>query len=290
MKLSGAKLIEVGTTNKTYLTDFAEAITENTALIFSAHTSNYKIVGFTQEVGINELSALGKERGLPVMHDLGSGILADLSEWGLKDEPTVQTCLNSGADLITFSGDKLLGGPQAGIMIGKTRIINTMKKNQLTRALRVDKLTLAALEGTLIEYLLGEPRREIPVLRMLTVSEEELALKAKSLAEALQLVISNKSPKTKIKVAKVDDMVGGGAYPTYKIPGYAIELEFSDIELESIAYQLRQSSPAMIVRRQQGKMLISVRTLLAHEEEIVVDLFNHILDKQSQCSEERDSI
>ena len=159
MKLSGAQLVEVGTTNKTYISDFAGAISEETALLFTAHTSNYKIIGFSEEVKLAELVKLGKERGIPVMQDLGSGILYNMKDWGLQDEPSVQECVAAGVDIITFSGDKLLGGPQAGIIVGRKKYIEAMKKNQLTRALRVDKLTIAALEATLLEYLEGNLRR-----------------------------------------------------------------------------------------------------------------------------------
>jgi L-seryl-tRNA(Ser) seleniumtransferase len=279
MRLSGAKLVEVGTTNKTYLSDFADAITDNTALLFSAHTSNYKIVGFSQEVEINELVNLGNQRGIPVMHDLGSGILADLSGWGLQDEPTIQSCIKEGLDVVTFSGDKLLGGPQAGVIIGKKQLIDAMKKNQLTRALRVDKLTIAALEGTLLEYLTGDPLRDIPVLHMLTVPEEELFVKANQLTRNLKEAIFEKPHKVKIETVMIEDMVGGGAYPTYKLPGCGVELEFMDIDLETVAKRLREAKPALLIRRQQDKMLISVRTLLNEDVASVVDIFEAILQE-----------
>jgi len=285
MKLSGAKLVEVGTTNKTYISDFAEAITSDTALLFSAHTSNYKIVGFSQEVNIKELADLGKQRGLPVMHDLGSGIFTDLSVMGLRDEPTIQASVNSGVDLITFSGDKLLGGPQAGVIMGRKQYINAMKKNQLTRALRVDKLTIAALEGTLLEYMVGDPLRNIPALRMLKATEEELLAKAERIALRMHDKLSH---KMQIRTVKVDDMVGGGAYPTYRLPGYAVELEFTDMEIEKIAKHLRISRPALIARKQQDKMIISVRALQKQDEETILELFTRVYNQLTPCSERRD--
>lgn len=277
MKASGAKLIEVGTTNRTYLSDYEAAITEDTALLFSAHTSNYKIMGFTAEAGLDELAALGQTKGLPVMHDLGSGILVDLGDWGLKDEPTVPASIKSGADIITFSGDKLLGGPQAGIIVGKKKYIEQMKKNQLTRALRVDKLTIAALEGTLLEYLSGDPRQHVPVIRMLTMHPEQLRQKAEELQEKLEQTLAGNPHVSKLEVIALEDMVGGGAYPTYKLPGYGIQLAFNGKSLETAAKELRMLEPALLTRKQEYAMLISVRTLLPGDEQEVAGLLAQVL-------------
>jgi len=277
MKQSGARLVEVGTTNKTYISDYAQAINDDTGLIFSAHTSNYKIVGFTEEVKLSELVALGKERNIPVMHDLGSGILSDLGEWGLKDEPTVRASVDSGADIITFSGDKLLGGPQAGIILGRQKYITLMKKNQLTRALRVDKLNIAALEGTLLEYLSGDPLQAIPVLKMLTISREKLWEKAEKLRAALEATGDLFSTILSIDIVETDDMVGAGAYPTYKIPGYGIQIAFKEKQLETIARQLRKTNPALLTRKQEDKMLISVRTLLEGDEDVLLEILRKVL-------------
>jgi len=278
MKLSGAKLVEVGTTNKTYISDYASAINEQTALLFSAHTSNYKIVGFSEEVKLEELVKLGEEKGIPVMQDLGSGILYKLEDWGLKDEPTVQECVASGADIITFSGDKLLGGPQSGLIVGKKEHIERMKKNQLLRALRVDKLTIAALEGTLIEYLAGTPRQKIPVIRMLTTSNDELYKRAEDLYNILLTRIGKSDKIEHLSMAKVEDMVGGGAYPTYKIPGHGIELKFAGIQLESVAKKLRLMNPSLLTRRQENKMVISVRTLLEGDTEKIVKMLGEVIE------------
>lgn len=277
MKLSGANLVEVGTTNKTYKSDFAAAINEQTALLFAAHTSNYKIVGFSEEVPMQELVELGKDRDIPVMLDLGSGILYNLGEWGLKDEPTVQECVASGADIVTFSGDKLLGGPQAGIIVGKKEYVNAMKKNQLLRALRVDKLTIAALEGTLLEYLGGKPGEKIPVIRMLRSSKEELREKAEELYELLSSRIGNLDKVEGLSTVELEDMVGGGAYPTYKIPGYGVQIKFMQVQLESVAKKLRLMNPALLTRKQDDKMLISVRTLLKDDMEVLIDLIIDVL-------------
>ncbi len=277
MKASGANLVEVGTTNRTYLSDYEAAINESTALLFSAHTSNYKIVGFTAEVELKDLAGLGQEKGIPVFHDLGSGILTDLGDWGLKDEPTVQACIKTGVDIISFSGDKLLGGPQAGILVGKKKYIEQMKKNQLTRALRVDKLSIAALEGTLLEYLCGNPQQGIPVVQMLTRSADSLQGSAEKLKDKLSEKLAASGTLSKVEVVELEDMVGGGAYPSYKIPGYGIQISFRDEALESLAKKLRLMSPALLTRKQEDQMLISVRTLLPGEDEELVQLLAQAL-------------
>ncbi|MDD2619487.1 MAG: L-seryl-tRNA(Sec) selenium transferase [Syntrophomonadaceae bacterium] len=280
MKLSGARLVEVGTTNRTYISDYAGAVTEETALLFTAHTSNYKIMGFTEEVPVAALVKLGREKGVPVMHDLGSGILYQNAAWGLSEEPSVGECVEAGADIITFSGDKLLGGPQAGIILGKKTYIDAMKKNQLTRALRVDKLTIAALEGTLIEYLSGHPRENIPVIQMLDSSEEKLHARAEHLADMLQAKTKGLGKIKKLLAVEVEDMVGGGAYPTHKITGWGIEIEFNEIPLNDMARRLRVMNPALLTRKQDDKMLLSVRTLLPGDEERIVEMIARALGRE----------
>lgn len=277
MKLSGARLVEVGTTNKTYISDFAGAINEETALLFTAHTSNYKIIGFSEEVKLYDLVKLGRDQGIPVMQDLGSGILYNLKDWGLKDEPTVQECVAAGVDVITFSGDKLLGGPQAGVIVGRKKYIEAMKKNQLTRALRVDKLTIAALEATLLEYLEGKPEETIPVIRMLCRSSEQLKHEAEQLLDNLGNRIGSLPHVASLSLVELEDMVGGGAYPTYKIPGFGVDIEFHDNALEKVARELRLGIPALVTRKQDDKMRISVRTLLEGDAELLVDLIDGVL-------------
>ena len=277
MKLSGARLVEVGTTNKTYISDFAAAISEETALLFTAHTSNYKIIGFSEEVKLSDLVKLGRDQGIPVMQDLGSGILYNLKDWGLKDEPTVQECVAAGVDVITFSGDKLLGGPQAGVIVGRKKYIEAMKKNQLTRALRVDKLTIAALEATLLEYLEGKPEETIPVIRMLCRSSEQLKHEAEQLLDNLGNRIGSLPHVASLSLVELEDMVGGGAYPTYKIPGFGVDIEFHDNALEKVARELRLGTPALVTRKQDDKMRISVRTLLEGDAELLVDLIDGVL-------------
>jgi L-seryl-tRNA(Ser) seleniumtransferase len=211
------------------------------------------------------------------MHDLGSGILSDLGEWGLKDEPTVQACVESGADVICFSGDKLLGGPQAGIILGKQKYVTLMKKNQLTRALRVDKLNIAALEGTLLEYHSGNPLQNIPVLKMLTAPPEDLLQKAQNLKALLKEQLDKARAIQALEVVECEDMVGAGAYPIYKIPGYGVQIAFKNRQLEPLARLLREMNPALLTRKQDDKMLISVRTLLEGDAEVLTQIINKVL-------------
>ncbi|NLB51456.1 MAG: L-seryl-tRNA(Sec) selenium transferase [Syntrophomonadaceae bacterium] len=281
MKLSGARLVEVGTTNKTYGSDFEAVINENTALLFAAHTSNYKIIGFTQSVPMEELVDIGRKHELPIMHDLGSGALYDLQEWGLSEDPLIQDSIKAGIDIISFSGDKLLGGPQAGILVGKKKYIEAMKKNQLTRALRVDKLTIAALEGTLLEYLNGEPAEKIPILKMISSSEEQLYMKAVHLADKIKKSLGNWDKLKEISIEKTEDIIGGGAYPSLIIPGFGVQIELNEINLEAVVKTLRQSKTALIVRRQEEKMLISVRTLLPGDDDLIANLMLSLIDNKS---------
>jgi len=283
MRQSGARLVEVGTTNRTYLSDYGQAINEKTALLFSAHTSNYKIVGFSAEVQVAELAALGKAHNIPVMQDLGSGTLSDLSAWGLGEEPTVQASVAAGADLVTFSGDKLLGGPQAGIVVGRANYIGDMKRNQLIRALRVDKMTIAALEGTLLEYWCGDPLQNIPVLRMLTMTPTKLAIRAESLRSALQEMLVDHAALS-IRTVETGDMVGGGAYPTYKLPGHGVQITFADNRLQTVARQLRQMEPALVARLQDNALLVSVRTLGPGEDRQVVKLLTEACGQTTEKS------
>lgn len=281
MKASGAHLVEVGTTNKTYPTDYLEAIRPETGLLFSAHTSNYRIVGFTREVTLAELVQVGREAAIPVMHDLGSGVLFDLSAWGLKEEPTVQASITAGVDIVTFSGDKLLGGPQAGIIVGKRTYIDAMKKNQLLRALRVDKLTIAAMEGTLRCYVNGQPEKVVPVLRMLTASSDELEGRSQQLCNKLEQAIGSHSQVAHVAVVPLEDRVGGGAYPVHSLPGFGVEIAFKE-GLEAIARKLRQANPALLTRIQDSCLLISVRALDKEHIEQIPLLIQQTLLMSSQ--------
>ncbi len=277
MKASGARLVEVGTTNKTYLRDYEEAITENTALLLSVHPSNYRILGFTSEVPLEHLAQLGKKTGLPIMQDLGSGVLCDLTEWKLPGEPTVRECIERGADIVTFSGDKMLGGPQAGIIVGKKRYVEAMKKNQLTRALRVDKLTIAALEATLIEYLTGKQFDNIPALRMLTMDENALLARAEHLEKMLVEALGSYGKVKSVRVVRTEDRVGGGAYPLHALSGYAVEVTVEEGTLGTTAKKLRTGEPAVLARTRDSSLIFSVRTLLEGDYEIIAGRMQDIL-------------
>lgn len=257
MERSGAKLREVGTTNKTHLRDYEKAINENTGLLLKVHTSNYKIVGFTKEVSASELSELGKRRGIPVMWDLGSGSLVDLAEYGIGDEPTVKQAVASGVDIITFSGDKLLGGPQAGFIIGKKAYIDPIRTNPLARALRIDKMTIAAIEATLYLYLDPErARREIPTLWMLTQPVSEIERKARLLAEGLSGLSG--------LVVKIQDEMsqsGGGALPTGYLPTKVVAISHKEMSANQIESRLRLERPYIITRIKGDMVLFDPRTL-----------------------------
>ena len=245
MTQSGATLVEVGTTNKTHVSDYEENITEETKALLKVHTSNYKIVGFTESVGIDELMPIAKEHGIPVIEDLGSGVLIDLSKYGLTYEPTVQESVAKGADVVCFSGDKLFGGPQAGIIVGKKKYIDMMKKNQLTRALRIDKFTAAALELVLQEYLSEEQAvQHIPVLRMITEPLDEVARRARSLARTIR---STDLP-AKVDVVSCESQIGGGSLPMERIPSMAVAIHPKHESVAALEDQMRHLTVPMIPR------------------------------------------
>ncbi len=262
MKQSGAKLVEIGTTNKTYLSDFENAITGETALLMRVHTSNFRILGFTHFPSLEELVALGRKRNIPVMDDLGSGAFVDLSAYGVKDEPTVQESVGSGADVITFSGDKLLGGPQAGLIVGRKDAVSRIRKHPLFRALRVDKLTLTALEATLKLYLDKERLfRELPTLRMISMSLEECGQRAASLAARLKDV-----PGLAVEILDDASQFGGGSVPTQEIPTRVVALKPAKLALQALYERLRLGEPCVFARVQRDRVLLDVRTLQEGED------------------------
>ena len=269
MSQSGAYLVEVGATNKTHPDDYQRAINQNTALLLHVHTSNYRIIGFTRETTVNELVEIGRSFGLPVMSDLGSGFLVDLSRYGLPEEPTVQEVVSAGPDVVTFSGDKLLGGPQAGIIVGKRQYIDKMKKNPLTRALRIDKMTVAALEATLREYLDEERAiRDIPTLRMLTLSADQLIERASLLAGWL---VNSLSDCAEIDVERGKSAVGGGAMPTADLPTAVVSVRPKKLSAGNLQAILRQGEPAVMGRVQDDRLFLDVRTVCESDLEIVAD-------------------
>ena len=278
MEQSGATLVEVGTTNKTHYTDYENAITEETAALLKVHTSNYRIVGFTDNVSIAELVPLGKEREIPVIEDLGSGVLIDLSKYGLTYEPTVQDSVRNGADVVCFSGDKLLGGPQAGIIVGKKKYIDRMKKNQLTRALRIDKFTATTLDVVLHEYLSEEKAvQNIPVLRMITESQEEIEKKARTLSRMLKTA----KFEADIQLEKCESQIGGGSLPLERIPSVAVTIKPSRITTSELEERMRHLPVPVIPRTMNDKIVLDVRTIERRLFRVIVEQFKkyHVFEE-----------
>jgi L-seryl-tRNA(Ser) seleniumtransferase len=267
MSAGGASLKEVGTTNKTHLSDYRAAIDTETGLLLKVHTSNFKVVGFTSSVDVAALVLLGLEFGVPVMEDLGSGLLLDLSEFGLEPEPLVRERVADGVDLLTLSGDKLLGGPQAGIILGKRVFVERLKQNQLMRALRPDKVTLAALEATLRIYLAGQPLREIPTLAMLSMPAEILKRRADNLAAELR-----RRGQSFLIVNTCEDFsfVGGGSMPLAKLPTTMVVLRPRHGSFSDWVQKLRTGQPALVGRVQGDRLLLDLRTVAEAEEEEVI--------------------
>jgi len=266
MARSGATLREVGTTNRTHVRDYEGAINSNTGLLLKVHTSNYRVIGFTAEVSVEELGRLGREYDLPVMNDLGSGCLIDLSAYGLEKEPTAQEAIQAGVDVVTFSGDKLLGGPQAGIILGKKELIERIKANPLHRALRIDKLTLAALESTLIAYLSEAAAiQKIPTLRMLTLSVEELRKRARR----LQRLISQETDQAALEIISEQSQVGGGALPLQAVPTWALAIKPLKASAEALEQALRKAEPPIIARIVEDRLILDPRTIQEAEFRMV---------------------
>lgn len=267
MKKSGATLKEVGTTNRTYKNDYERAICEATGLLMKAHTSNYRIKGFVHETTSEELIALGKRYNLPTFYDAGSGLLFPLNGIGVHDEPCISMELKKGWDIISFSGDKLLGAPQAGIVVGEKSYINAMKKNPITRALRPDKFTLAALESTLILYLDEKTARdEIPTLRMIHESQEVLIKRSQRIVKALRKL----SVKLTVIHTAMFSEVGGGSFPDISIPSYGIAISPREIGLETFEERLRNLDIPIIGRIEKDRLFIDMRTILKEEEHILI--------------------
>ena len=255
MEQCGCKLKEVGTTNKTHLRDYERAIDENTRALMKVHTSNFKIMGFTESVALEDMVALGHEKGLPVIEDLGSGSLVELEPFGIHDEPTVLHSVRAGVDVISFSGDKLLGGPQAGIIIGKEAYIAVLRRHPLTRAMRVDKMTLAALEATLRSYDEERAMEEIPTLAMLSAKPETLHAKAALLRDGLA------KRNIPAEVVAEQSQVGGGSVPTQLLPTYAVALAPTAMTVDGLERALRLRERPIVGRIAHDRYLLDVRTL-----------------------------
>ena len=267
MTASGAILREVGTTNKTHLYDYESAINENTSLILKIHKSNYRIVGFADEVSIEDLAKLGSKHKIPVMFDLGSGCLIDLRPFGIHDEPSVKEIVKTGVDLTTFSGDKLLGGPQGGVIVGKKEYIDRIQKNPMTRAMRIDKLTLAGFEATLMEYIDEEKVVEnIPTLRMLLQKPDEIKGRAKRIARRLKTEIRD----AHITVISDASRAGGGSLPEVDLPTYAVSLKTDVVSVNELEERLRKGIPPVIARIKGDSLIVDARTVMDKDIDILV--------------------
>lgn len=276
MAKSNAVLREVGTTNRTHLRDYESAIVPETGLLLKVHCSNYSIVGFTRQVSLKELVGLGAAHNLPVMEDLGSGTFIDFSRYGLLKEPTVQASVASGADVVTFSGDKLLGGPQAGIIVGKKTVIERIRQNPISRALRIDKLTLAALESTLRLYR-DEERAvaEIPTLRMLTETETAVAARAAVLAQALAGL---SDARLTIDLVRLPSKAGGGALPLLELPSRCLRIRLDGLSANALELRLRGGDPPIIGRIEEDAFVMDVRTLQNDEFPLIESALASILE------------
>ncbi len=256
IRQSGARLVEVGTTNRTRIADYEAAIDDQTRVLLKTHTSNFRMIGFTEAPDLRDLARLGRQRSIPVVEDLGGGSLIDLSAFGLPHEPTVRSSLEAGADLVLFSGDKLMGGPQAGLIVGRRRWIDQIANHPLSRALRMDKLSLAALTATLRLYLQPNVETKIPVLRMLTQPIEAIARRADRLAEAI-----GEGPGLARSVIASDSFAGGGAMPMRPLPSRAVCLLSRDMSATAMLHRLRTGNQPVIGRIEEEAVLLDVRTL-----------------------------
>ncbi len=277
MARSGGVLTEVGTTNRTHLRDYEGAIDADTALLLKVHKSNYSVVGFTAEVSLADLVALGTKHGVPVMEDLGSGMFIDFSRYGLTREPTVQEAVATGADVVTFSGDKLLGGPQAGLIVGKRPVLDAIKRNPITRALRIDKMTLAALESTLRLY--RDPERAvaaIPTLRALTLAEPELQQRAGALAESLTGIGDARLTVTRLDLTS---RVGGGSLPQQALPSPCVGVQIAGMSANDVEAAMRVHDPPIIGRIEADRFIMDPRTLQEEETPMIRGAFRRILER-----------
>ena len=263
MRQSGAKLVEVGTTNRIHLSDYAEALDEPAALVMIVHRSNFKIIGFTEEPPLEEIANLSRQRGVILVDDLGSGVLLPTERYGLAHEPTIQECLAAGAELVCFSGDKLLGGPQAGILLGRADLIARLRKHPLARAVRADKTTLAALSATLLHYLRDEAERDIPVWRMIASTPEQIKGRAESWAARLH----------QGQVVASQSTVGGGSLPGETLPTWVLALAVKSPD--RVLERLRAAQPPVIARTENDCILLDPRTVLPEQDgALLVNLIN----------------
>jgi L-seryl-tRNA(Ser) seleniumtransferase len=265
---SGAILREVGTTNKTHIQDYQNAIGPNTALLLRVHPSNYRMLGFTEKPELSALTELARSSGIPLIEDIGSGCLVDLKAYGIADEPMVQESLAAGADLVCFSCDKLLGGPQAGIIAGARKLVDPIRRNPLMRTYRVEKLIYGALEATLGSYRMGRAADEVPVVRMIAMTRQELEKRARSFSRRLRAAL----PKAvQMSVFNGSSVVGGGSCPECRLPTTLIALESDAVRPSMIESRLRSQDPAIIIRLEEDKALIDLRTVFPTQESQLIE-------------------
>ena len=265
LRQSGGTLVDVGTTNRTYIRDYEQAITENTAALLKVHASNFRVEGFTSSVEVSELVELGHKRGIPVLHDVGSGCLLPTQRYGLAHEPIPQDSIQTGAGLVFFSGDKLLGGPQAGIVVGKSELVAKLERHPLARAVRIDKLSLAALTATLLHYLREEAEEEIPIWRMIGASAESIKDRAQRWREQL-----NRNSGVMLKPSR--SAVGGGSLPGETLPTWVLALTGGDGHgsPEEVMEALRRADPPVVARIEENQVMLDPRTVLPEEEEAML--------------------
>ncbi|MFQ5946265.1 MAG: L-seryl-tRNA(Sec) selenium transferase [Anaerolineae bacterium] len=271
MAQSGARLVEVGTTNRTYIADYANAVGEETAALLRVHWSNFRIVGFTHQASLEELAALGRERGIPLIDDLGSGALLDTAPYGLAHEPMAQESVKAAADLVCFSGDKLLGGPQAGLILGKSRWVDRLREHPLARTVRVDKTTLAGLQATLLHYLRGEAEEKIPVWRMISQEEDGLRERADAWVSTLA------EDGVEAEVISGRSAVGGGSLPEETLPSWLVSLVVPSAD--RLSRRLREGDPPIVARVEDGRLILDPRTVQAEQDELLISGMRNALSR-----------
>ena len=274
MSKSNATLREVGTTNRTRVADYERAINERTRLLLRVHRSNFEITGFTEQPGLDELVALARRRNLPLMEDLGSGALFDLRSVGINGEPGVGDSLRTGVDIVTYSGDKLLGGPQAGLISGRADLVARMRSNSLFRALRVDKLTYAALEATLLAYVKRD-HDAVPALRMMRLSKDEITRRAEKIVSKVE-VAGAKSARLKLELIDGESVVGGGAAPSAVLPTRLIALSHAGLSADELSARLRANTPPIIARVEEGRVLLDLRTVFPEQDGVLVEMLSSL--------------
>jgi L-seryl-tRNA(Ser) seleniumtransferase len=279
MEKSGARLREVGTTNRTRISDYQRAINERTKLILRVHPSNYRIIGFTERPSVQEIADLARSAGVPSFEDLGSGCLIDLSPYGVNGEPVVAESLKAGISVVSFSGDKMLGGPQAGIITGSREIVDRIRKNPLMRAMRVDKMTYAAIEATLRLYDRGDAPSEVPVIRAIACTREQIGERATRLCEA---IVQSTNGRVKASLEDGGSVIGGGSAPEVSLPTVLVALQGDSMSAASIEGQLRAYSVPIITRTERHRVLVDLRTVAEQDESIILDAIATLAQPSSQ--------